>query len=50
VVFAATLDIAELVEYEQPVIAGAAEIAIVGAAFLLTLGAERHLAERGRRR
>jgi hypothetical protein len=35
---AAPFDIAELVEYEQRVIAGAAEMAVVGAAFLLTIG------------
>src|SRR6516165_8002074 len=34
----AALDIAELVEYEQRVIAGAAEMAVVGAAFLLAIG------------
>ena len=34
----APLDIAELVEDEQGVIAGAAEMAIVGAAFLLAIG------------
>jgi hypothetical protein len=34
----AALDIAELVEHEQRVIAGAAEMAVVGAAFLLAVG------------
>jgi len=34
----ASLDIAELIEYEQRVIASAAEMAIVGTAFLLPVG------------
>jgi hypothetical protein len=34
----AALDITKLVEHEQRVIAGAAEMAVVGAAFLLALG------------
>jgi hypothetical protein len=34
----AALDIAELVEHEQRVITGAAEVAVVGAAFLLAVG------------
>jgi hypothetical protein len=34
----APLDIAELVEHEQRVITGAAEVAVVGAAFLLAVG------------
>jgi hypothetical protein len=34
----AALDIAELIEHEQRVITGAAEMAIVGAAFLLAIG------------
>src|SRR5205085_8889437 len=34
----ATLDIAKLVEHEQRVIAGAAKMAVVGAAFLLAVG------------
>jgi hypothetical protein len=34
----ASLDIAELVEHEQRVIAGAAEMAVIGAVFLLAVG------------
>ena len=34
----AALDIAELVEHEQRVVAGTAEVAVVGAAFLLAVG------------
>jgi hypothetical protein len=35
---AATLQVAELIEHEQRVIAGAAEVAVVGCAFLIAVG------------
>ena len=46
-------DIAELVEHEQRVIAGAAEMPVVGTAFLLTIGralARIHVEHDGLRR
>ena len=49
----APLDIAELVEHEQRVIAGAAEMPVVGAAFLLAVGralARIHVEHDGLRR
>jgi hypothetical protein len=49
----APLDIAELVEYEQRVIAGAAEMAVVGAAFLVAISrtfARIHVEDDGLRR
>src|SRR6516165_3276781 len=49
----APLDIAELVEHEQRVIAGAAEMAVIGAAFLIAVGralARIHVEHDGLRR